>query len=353
MKTYLIDTENVSSAWLPLLPMLDEKDKLILFYTEFSCVLPYSALDAILTKPKQIKTIECERMGKNSLDFQLVSYLGYLIHKKKQNEYIIISNDKGFWSTAAFWAKQDYHVECWTVDQLQQYISMRTVPTQSYVLDNMIASKPNFNNDNTESLNQTSTIIDNNINDTTLDDDDVLHAHQEDNVPSDLLTYISEMPAKYDNDNKFKTFSLGTKINIAQYAYKLLASKIPDISPKILAKTAVIVCCNKELNKINSILTVYGMPTKQLTMPIKQCIGSIRKKINNHKKQKKPNNQQILRKATSVLIKHGIVPSEADNYAHMIVNTQKLSSLITQIKKNANAKTSKLIISVLPECYAA
>ncbi len=39
----------------------------------------------------------------NALDFQLVSYLGYLIAMAPKNEYYIVSQDKGFKSAVVFW----------------------------------------------------------------------------------------------------------------------------------------------------------------------------------------------------------------------------------------------------------
>lgn len=345
MRTYLVDTENISSAWLPMLSMLGKGDKLILFYTEFSCVLPYSALDAILTKPKQVKTVECERSGKNSLDFQLVSYLGYLLHKNDKNEYVIISNDKGFWSVAAFWSKKDCHVECWTVDQLQQYITMRTIPNASMY-------EPEDAKETPVTTEETASTPEEIVEFPKLVKTE--EPTKSDEITKQLFTQLNEIPSKFHSDNKFVSLSLGTKMNIAKYTYKLMKVKCENLNSIILAKTIAIMCFNRDINQISNILSAYGMPIKQLMPAIKQCIGSVRRKIKSCKKQKKTTvYQQVLHQSALVLKRNGISPPDAEMFAGIIANSTKLSSLITQIKQKTNAKTSKLIISVLPECYAA
>lgn len=386
MRTYLIDTENISSAWLPMLKTLGKGDKLVLFYTEFTCVLPYSALDTILTKSKQVKTIECERSGKNSLDFQLVSYLGYMLHKNDKNEYIIISNDKGFWSVASFWSKKGCHVECWSVEQLQQYITIRTLPdpstydtqaddtsdsasepepepepapeTQSDPVPNAQAIAM-FNNNTTDTSdsNKDSTTAYNEQkkkNKTIKLADPVRRTQPPDEVTQTLFNQLNEVPTKFQKDNKYKSLSIGTKLQIARQAYDILKSRCDKLPVIVVAKAAVIMCFNKDINQISTTLSYYGLPAKHLMPGIKQCVGNIRRKIKAHKKEKKNSvHSLVMRQAALVLKNNGIAPPDAEMFANMIANSTKLSALITQIKQHTNAKTSRLIISVLPECYAA
>ena len=58
--------------------------------------------------------------GKNGLDFQLVSYLGYLLKSAGKTEYIIISNDMGYDCVIHFWKEQGYKVSRMTVYDLIQ-----------------------------------------------------------------------------------------------------------------------------------------------------------------------------------------------------------------------------------------
>lgn len=122
MRIFLVDTENVASAWQPLLDTLKDKNLILLFYTEYTSVLNLCIVDKILQFPNQVKTIICKRCGKNSLDFQLVSYLGYLIQENPYAEYIMVSNDKGFCAVSDFWSKKGYNIKTWDIDTLNKKI---------------------------------------------------------------------------------------------------------------------------------------------------------------------------------------------------------------------------------------
>ena len=53
--------------------------------------------------------IECRYGIKNALDFQLISYLGYLIHQYPEASFTIVSNDGGFDPPYFVW--KDRHVK--------------------------------------------------------------------------------------------------------------------------------------------------------------------------------------------------------------------------------------------------
>jgi hypothetical protein len=55
--------------------------------------------------PAQIEYREVLVGGHNALDFQLVTYLGYLIAKDPMGQYLIISYDRGFEYVVNFWRK--------------------------------------------------------------------------------------------------------------------------------------------------------------------------------------------------------------------------------------------------------
>lgn len=105
-KTYLVDTENVGTVWKLLLESITKQDSLILFYTEKSPSISYSDLRYIFDYAEAFEMISCH-MGKNGLDFQLVTYLGYLLRTATKSEYIIISNDTGYDSVIKFWKERD------------------------------------------------------------------------------------------------------------------------------------------------------------------------------------------------------------------------------------------------------
>ncbi|WP_195251147.1 PIN domain-containing protein [Romboutsia sp. 1001713B170207_170306_H8] len=100
-KFFLIDTENVNMRALYGAHLLNPNDLIILFTTNRTSTTSFkdSVIDALNTSAK-IKKINVTTGIKNSLDFQLVGYLGYLIGSNKDNiNYYIVSKDKGYLSS--------------------------------------------------------------------------------------------------------------------------------------------------------------------------------------------------------------------------------------------------------------
>lgn len=101
-KIFLVDTENVNFTAIASADKLDKDDLVILFVTDRTVKNQFSdrSLELLNTKANILK-IHVLTGGKNSLDFQLVSYLGLFIgeHKNEANKYYIVSRDKGFLSS--------------------------------------------------------------------------------------------------------------------------------------------------------------------------------------------------------------------------------------------------------------
>ncbi len=114
---YLIDTENVRSVWTLLLDNMTEQDKIYVFFTMNSGNVSYENLNGILSSGKQVELMECFT-GKNGLDFQLVSYLGYLLKENGTAEYIIISDDGGYDAALKFWEKKGMKVSRKTASEV-------------------------------------------------------------------------------------------------------------------------------------------------------------------------------------------------------------------------------------------
>ncbi|MBR5340637.1 MAG: hypothetical protein IK151_01780 [Erysipelotrichaceae bacterium] len=107
---YLIDSENVGSTWTYLLKG-DEKFELYICVTENAKSLNFSLLRELTEERRhKINIIECEP-GKNSLDFYLSSYLGYLIGKNRHSSYTIVSQDTGYDHVIEYWKSQGYDVQ--------------------------------------------------------------------------------------------------------------------------------------------------------------------------------------------------------------------------------------------------
>ena len=111
IKHYLVDSENVNDNWLMLLELAEPEDEIIVFYTKKSPHMSYTSVIKLLQLNRPIKFEECYE-GNNGLDFQLVSYLGYLMKNDEltDSEYIIMSNDTGFDSAVNFWKDRKFPV---------------------------------------------------------------------------------------------------------------------------------------------------------------------------------------------------------------------------------------------------
>ena len=107
--TYLIDTENVGTLWNRLLSLKSAKDRILVFYTDKSPNISYKDMLDIIKHPESFETIKCNQ-GKNGLDFQLVSYLGFLLKSTPKTDYVIISKDAGYDVVCKFWTELGYSV---------------------------------------------------------------------------------------------------------------------------------------------------------------------------------------------------------------------------------------------------
>lgn len=102
MRLFLIDYENVNSAGLHGIGSVQPEDRVILFYSHAANTLSFEIMDEMLSANVMPERVCLERTGKNALDFQLVTFLGYLIAKDKADAYYIISKDSGYQSAIAF-----------------------------------------------------------------------------------------------------------------------------------------------------------------------------------------------------------------------------------------------------------
>ncbi len=110
MAIYLIDFENVHSDGLKGIEQLDRKDECYIFYSEHAGVLTFNMHKKITESCAKIYYVEAQVGMKNALDFQLVSYLGYMLREKPEETYCIISNDKAFELVSKFWQEKGVNV---------------------------------------------------------------------------------------------------------------------------------------------------------------------------------------------------------------------------------------------------
>ncbi|MDO4617840.1 MAG: PIN domain-containing protein, partial [Lachnospiraceae bacterium] len=101
---YLIDYENVHEEGLTGLNTIEDDAVIHIFYSDRA-----RKLDLDSFREGQILQIEALKVpvGKQSLDMQLVSYMGYLMGRERGegNKYIIISKDNGYLNSIPFWSQ--------------------------------------------------------------------------------------------------------------------------------------------------------------------------------------------------------------------------------------------------------
>ncbi len=110
MATYLIDYENVSKDGLNGITRLTADDTVVIFYSDRADRMTFGLHRRLNETKAAVEYKKVEVGGHNALDFQLATYLGYLIAKNSSESYCIVSNDKGFEFLAGYWRKPMYDV---------------------------------------------------------------------------------------------------------------------------------------------------------------------------------------------------------------------------------------------------
>lgn len=103
MKLYMVDQENVGGSGIHGMSSLHSEDKVIIFCNHIMKSVPFATHIEIVNSKAQVEYKVIERCGPNYLDFQLVTYLGYLIAQTHYEEIVIVSKDKGYEAVVDFW----------------------------------------------------------------------------------------------------------------------------------------------------------------------------------------------------------------------------------------------------------
>ncbi len=105
---YLIDFENVASEGLSGITYLSPEDQVIIFYSTNSNRLSMKMHILIGKSNCNLNYFEVSVGGKNALDHQISTWLGYLIGiGAAERSYYIVSRDMGYRHVANFWAVND------------------------------------------------------------------------------------------------------------------------------------------------------------------------------------------------------------------------------------------------------
>lgn len=158
MNYYLVDYENVRTQGLNGVNKLSEEDIVCIFYTEHADSLTFG-LHRRLNESKATILFRRVIAGyKNALDFQLSSYLGYIICENAENQYdyCIVSQDKGYESLVDYWKKRKVNVSLVTnVVKQKEQASEDKAETQEDALSPCEKVAEEYSRDNTASEEQT------------------------------------------------------------------------------------------------------------------------------------------------------------------------------------------------------
>ena len=106
MSIYLIDYENVHESGLSGIKELPEGDRVIVFYGDKIKSISFDVHVQMMNSKAVVEFIETHKTAKNYLDFQLGTYLGYLIGRGSHEQVVIVSHDTGFDSVVDFWKER-------------------------------------------------------------------------------------------------------------------------------------------------------------------------------------------------------------------------------------------------------
>lgn len=205
IRHFLVDSENVNDNWLMLFDMADEDDEIVVFYTKKSPHMSYMSVIRLMENNKINIRFEESYEGTNALDFQLVSYMGYLMGcagsfsenkcdaasaESCADEYIIMSNDTGYDPAVRFWKDKGFAVRRFNVNFCKQAVQRRKNIKYQVVAD--IPSKEDNVNNNTDTDTDAITAKSYNLNELI----DGNHSSYTDNEPlGDELATNNDLPS--------------------------------------------------------------------------------------------------------------------------------------------------------------
>lgn len=115
MNYFLVDYENVNVSGFDGLVKLSDEDVVIIFYSENAETMTFGLHKRINESKATVNFQKVSAKTKNALDFQLCSYLGYLIRDKMNNSssinYYIVSNDVGYSVLSDYWKHRAINVK--------------------------------------------------------------------------------------------------------------------------------------------------------------------------------------------------------------------------------------------------
>lgn len=118
MAIHFIDFENANSGGLTGVANLSSADSVYVFYSKNQDKVPIDLIEPITSSKANFKFTKVAVGGKNALDLQLSTFLGYLIATTDETQYVIISKDKGFNYVIDFWSHDKPEISIRLADTL-------------------------------------------------------------------------------------------------------------------------------------------------------------------------------------------------------------------------------------------
>ncbi len=107
MDYYLIDYENTGENGLRGITDLNEDTCTVIFYSENADKISFDMHQKLRECRTVIEYRKISTGKKNALDFQLSTYLGYLLAKCEEDRFFIVSKDNGYRVVIDFWKNRE------------------------------------------------------------------------------------------------------------------------------------------------------------------------------------------------------------------------------------------------------
>ena len=136
---YLIDFENVASEGLSGITYLSPEDQVIIFYSANSNRLSMKMHILIGKSTCNLTYFEVSVGGKNALDHQISTWLGYLIGTgAAERSFYIVSRDMGYRHVANFWAVNDGKPRVKCVETIRAAVRLERIRQEKEVANELL-----------------------------------------------------------------------------------------------------------------------------------------------------------------------------------------------------------------------
>ena len=149
MRVFFVDLENINASALGSIQSVTDGDQYYVFYSDACINMSEDAINHIREKGGKVKLFKIENGTGNALDFQLSSFMGYIIREniRRNDNYFIVSCDKGYDVVCSFWREKGIHtyrITCFTntvmirktitAEELSPYLDQRAIPYKADIL---------------------------------------------------------------------------------------------------------------------------------------------------------------------------------------------------------------------------